>query len=289
MSLLVILVVSAVELTLAPLAHMRDTRWVTAWRDWLGAELAGKSWWDGTLGLLLFAAVPMLVVGLLYGWTCAINGVFGFLFAALLALYCLGPRDLNHDIDNLLQAANDAEREQAGVALAEALDDATGPADEVVLRGIVVEAHDRIFAPLFWLAMLGPSGLVLFRLASVARRSGDDSAYGGLADAAQQLYLILCWVPERLFALGFGIAGSLTHAFDAWRASDDYTLEHGQTVMTRVAMAAMLTPVAEPMVGEATAPEPLITRLRALRGLLNRSYIVWLALLATLALVSVVN
>ncbi|MCC6203080.1 MAG: regulatory signaling modulator protein AmpE [Gammaproteobacteria bacterium] len=278
MSLLVILVVSAIELTLAPLAQVRETRWVTAWHDWLGNELSGRSWWDGTPGLLLLVAVPMLAVGLLYGWIGALGAIFAFAFATLLALYCLGPGDLNQDIDRILQAGSDAERTEAGAALAVNLEDRSGDAAELTLRGIVVAAHDRLFAPLFWLVVLGPAGIVLYRIVAVLRQGGG---YGGMADAARHLHSILCWVPERLFALGFGIAGSLQHAFDAWRATEDYSLEHGQTMMTRVALAALL-PVAE---ADAEA-DTLVSRVRALCGLLNRSYIVWLTLLAALLLAS---
>lgn len=280
MNLLVVLLASAIELTLAPLAQLRDTRWLTAWRDWLGGELSGQAWWDGIPGLLLLAGVPLLAIGLVAGWIGALGVVFGLAFAVLVALYCLGPGDLNQDLERLLQAGSDAERSAVGATFTANLDDASGEEDERVLRGIVVSAHDRIFAPLFWFAVLGPAGIVLYRIAAESRRGGT---YYGLADAARQLHAILNWIPERLFALGCGIAGSLMHAIDAWRAAEDYSLESGQTMMTRVALAALLPP------GEGAATESLVARARALRGLLNRSYVVWLALVAALILANLVG
>ena len=282
MSFLVILVSSAVELVVGSIENLRDVRWISAWHDWADDLLDRFEWWEGPVALLITAAVPMLVVGLFYAWLLNIGWLLAFIFVVILTLYCLGPSDLNRDIDSYLQAATDTDRAAAADMLTSSLDAVEdGSEQDLVLKGTLVEAHDRIYGALFWLALLGPVGIVLFRLATVLRRSADEAGQA-FSSSAQRLYEIMIWIPARLFAFGFGVAGSLTQAFDTWRDEDDYSFTSSQRVIGAVGLAAS-------QFGAVTADseeEATLHQLRVVRGLINRTFVVWLTLLALATVMS---
>jgi AmpE protein len=280
MTFLVVFVSTVVELALGSAASLRDTDWVGGWRDWLTGLLGHQPWWNGLGGLLVTVGVPMLVIGFAGNWLSGWAWPAGFLFGVAVVLYCLGPGDLNRDIDRYFAAANDQERASAADALAVSLDSPREDDAAFALRAMLVAAHDRIFAALFWFVVLGPMGIVLFRQASVMRHDAAE-ATESMSDWAEQLYQILVWIPARLFALGFGIAGSFTHAFEAWREAEDFGLASGERVIGAVGLGAVQS--SQP---EASDAEPS-QRARAVRGLINRTLIVWLTLLALLALAGI--
>ena len=282
MTFLVVLVSTAVELAMGSIATVRDTDWVGAWRDWLTGLLGQQSWWNGLGGLLVTVGIPMLLIGLIGNWLAEWIWLAGFLFGVVVVLYCLGPGDLNRDIDRYFAATGDAERAAAVDALAAAFDSPHEDDPSFATRVMLVEANDRIFAALFWFVVLGPMGIVLFRQASVMRHEAAESSES-MSEWAEQLYQILIWVPARLFALGFGIAGSFTHAFEAWRAAEDFSLGSAQQVLGAVGLAAVQASQAP----EANDAEALLQRARAVRGLINRTLVVWLTLLALLALAGI--
>jgi len=139
-------------------------------------------------------------------------------YSALLLLLCLGPRDLADDVHDLLRAYA-AGDEATTRRLARALQ--RGPTPDPSHRSLVgamfIQSHERLFGVLLWFFVLGPLGAVAYRIVSRLPRllHGDGSTPA--SDFADALHGLLAWIPARITALLFGLAGSLDDALQAWR------------------------------------------------------------------------
>lgn len=173
--------------------------------------------WRSPLLPLAVIAVPVAVTQWLYDGVA--NPVVEIGFAALTLLLCLGPRDLADDVHDLLaaRAAGDSARAQQ---IARALQ--RGPQPDESHRSLMgtlfIQSHEKLFGVLLWFFVLGPAGAVAYRVARRLPRflaeTAPDSAAHRVADWTHNL---LAWVPVRITALLYGLAGSLDDAIGAWR------------------------------------------------------------------------
>jgi len=227
MTFLAIALALVIDRFLGVLAEWRRWDWFNAWTDWLNQRLEGYAFQDGPAGVVLNLAPILLGVGLLYQGLAELLGLFGFLFAAAVLLFSLGPRCLEDDVEEFEGARLRGSREAAchyadelaGGADPEEDDGRDDPWGTVLAtRGVLTEAHERLFGTLFWFAVLGPVGAVLHRLSVVLRghvaQGGRD---GGFARAADLLHAILAWPSARLLAAGYALSGRFAEAASALR------------------------------------------------------------------------
>lgn len=145
------------------------------------------------------------------------NPFVSLAWSALVLLLCLGPRDLADDINSLL-AARAAGDTATATRLARALQ--RGPEPDASHRSLIgalfIQSHERLFGVLLWFFVLGPVGAVLYRVASRLPRLLHQEGETLGAQFADTLHGLLAWIPARITALLFGLAGSLDDALKAW-------------------------------------------------------------------------
>ena len=82
-------------------------------------------------------------------------------------------------------------------------------------------AQREVFGVVFWFVVLpGPCGPVLYRLAAeLEARWGRraDEALEPFGRFARRAFVTLDWIPARLAAIGFAIAGNFEDAISSWR------------------------------------------------------------------------
>jgi len=128
----------------------------------------------GSSRVLLVMAVPVIAVVL-------INMLFhdvwfglpSLAFSILVLFICLGPKDLDGQIDRFLEAWQAGDESTARAAAADLLE-GTPPEPLQELQQALVEktllaGNDRLLAPIFWFTVFsvmgsGPLGVVLYRL-----------------------------------------------------------------------------------------------------------------------------
>jgi membrane protein required for beta-lactamase induction len=224
MNFLALLLGLFVERALTHLFHLREFRWLDPLFDFALRRAAGWSRAPAALALGVFALVLVAPVA----WAAAalagrLGDVPAFAFAVLVLLFSLGPRDLQEEADEY-RAAADAGREDDLRRLARELAERDVPGDAATLdraveRAICVQAVNRVFGVVFWFLVLGPAGAWLFRVTDLMRRRAAFAPPPGAAgDAARALQGLLAWLPARLMAAGFALAGSFDGARAAWRA-----------------------------------------------------------------------
>ncbi len=297
MTFLIIILSLGIDRFLGSLQELRRWEWMPAWARWLGGRFGGNTWWSGPWGLLATLGSVLVLVALVYQGLAATSALLGFAFALLVLIYCLGPRSLDDDIDGLLEARARGDDEAAAMHAAcirgtvpgePGMSDAeTGevPAGDTGINaavdGVLVQAHERLFGVIFWFALLGPLGAVLYRMVAVMdRRVVSGEELGGIEAVNRRLHAILAWPVVRLTALTYGLSGNMMDALAELRPRLTHIGGEHERLLTDVGRGALEMDEST----DAADSDEDEHWLREAHGLVRRSLMVWLVVLALLTL-----
>lgn len=234
--------------------------------------------WRSYAAPLALVVPPVLLVWYLHG---EIASSFAeLLFSSVVLLLCLGPRDLADDVQRLLRARESGDA-QGAAQLSHAL--MRGPEPEptqrTLLGALFIQSHERLFGVLIWFFVFGPAGAVLYRIASrlprILRETQPELAGSAALRGAEALHGLLAWLPARLTALIYGLAGSLDDALLEWRRLELRPHEwrsHTWAILAAVPSASLIEEAddgaAVPVTLEANLHEVMRMQARALLILL---------------------
>lgn len=207
---------------------LRELRWFDPYFDFALARAKGRGRPAAAAVLVLFVAAaiaPVLWVSVLLKETFIPWDLPYLLFAVLIVFLCLGPRDLGAEVDEYCEALDRGDQENARRVLTELSESRhASPRDvDAVEEAIFLQATNRIFGVAFWFVALGPVGAWLFRISDLLRRRAafESARRPEVAEsalpAAEALHGALAWIPVRLAALGYALAGSFDDAWNCWR------------------------------------------------------------------------
>ena len=295
MDLALIAVVLALVLGhVAPgLGSVRRYGWFIGWLRWLGRVFAGQGVWRGRFGLLLAVGLPVLAIGALQ-WLLGDRwyGLPMFVFALLALIYTWGPRDLELDVEAVVDARDPAARRAAAAAL-------FPEGGEPVIEGpTLVEAVFRCalwrwFGVLFWFLLLGPFGALLYRLVALcaqgeARRRLPEAA----SQAAVKTLGVLDWPVAQLMTLALALVGNFDGVFTAWKDTGGASFATDHRYLAAAARASVRSELAEEALDDAdgdfelasaaviASPISGLPELRDAMSLVWRILLLWLAVLA---------
>jgi membrane protein required for beta-lactamase induction len=267
------------------LLHMREPRWLDSYFDQGFRYLdrtRGAAAWFVALAILIVPVLPVL--GLAFAFQDVLLGVLYVGFAAFVLLFSLGPRDLGSEVDDYVAAAESGDEEalrRLAKELVESdLPSGSGRRTMAVEEAVLVQANNRIFGVIFWFMILGPSGAWLFRVGDLMRRravfeAGRESREGqphpSYLNATQALFGILAWMPARLLAVGYAMAGSFEDAVSDWRGYYEDCSDKFFHVNDEVLACAGRGALGE--LGVAT--QPAVRPIQAAMELVNRALLIW--------------
>jgi AmpE protein len=275
-------------------ASMRHYDWYGNWLNWLDAQFPEGSAWRGRWGVAIALLPPLAVVGLFQlALREPLYGLAGLLFAIAVLFYAWGPRDLDLDIDAIVNAPDATSRREAMKKLWPDTAPLTIDAGALV-SAVFQNALRRWFGVLFWFLVLGPCGALLYRLTVLA----SEGAYARrlpaeAGEGARTLLKLLDWPVAQLLTLSLALVGNFDTVLGAWREAGgaSFTLDHNfldaagrASVRTEMAEEAadyaseLGEPASPPPPSAATATE--LPELRDAMSLVWRSLLVWLAILA---------
>jgi membrane protein required for beta-lactamase induction len=293
-SVLALLLALALERGLTHLFHLREPRWLDGYFDWAARVLPERPRGlavGGAVAALLLAVLPVAAVDRALG-----SHLFGLpqlALAVLVLLMSFGPRDLRDEVDDYVDALARGDREAAGRLAKELLegDAASRGAGlrEAVEEAIFVQANNRIFGVIFWFMVLGPAGAWLFRVSDLMRRRAafESARRGGVAapgrDAPALVHGLLAWIPARLAAFSYALAGGFEDAIGNWRIAVDRAsrglLDRTEDLLARVGKGSL-----QPSLAGAASEGLDAATARGAWRIVARSAWIWVAVIALLVL-----
>lgn len=182
---------------------------------------------DGPGRLAWLATVVLMGVGtgLLYRLIADVHGIFAFLAGLLVLWLCMGFRTESRAFEDILLALRLGEIERARSRLGQWRGSDCGQASVAEVARLAIEqalvaAHRTVFGVAFWFVFLGPVGAVLYRTIRFLAedRTWRDEALAPAFDRlARRALEIADWLPVRVTALAFSIAGNFEDALYCWR------------------------------------------------------------------------
>jgi AmpE protein len=290
-TLLAVLLVLACARVLPDLTRFRDFSWLRVWLSrWPGVAPAGEA--RSSIPLVLLPLVVFVVCAVIQlALDRVLSGLPEFAFGVIVLFYCWGPRDLDADIEAVLKAPDSERRQAAAQALRSAPTQTTLALESASLvEAAFACALSRWFGVLFWFVILGPAGALGYRVVQLLAR---DVEFASQIDTDQHALLDRCarvldWAPAHLMVLALALVSEFDAVIKTWR---DYHAAHGRGyftldlgflgVLARAGIDADLVAGGEPL---ADIGNPLL-ELGDARTVLRRILVVWLAIIAIIALV----
>lgn len=276
MALISIILSLILDRTFRHLHELRELTWFERYTHKLSGFIKSGSGWIKLTMVLALPVLAFVVMQFLlfdFFW-----GIFYLGFSIVTLFYCLGPACLNSDIDAYLDARSLGDEDEAlhYAAVLTERSASTSPDQQSndVIRAILSAANERIFSVLFWFVLLGPLGALLYRLTSnISKQNEADTS---LINAAKLIHASMAWAPARLLAIGYALTGHFDGAVHAYRnrpAEDDISLSN-YDVLVNTGLGALYQ---QEITDE-------ISGIRSARGLVLRSILIWIAMLALLTL-----
>lgn len=294
-----------------------------AWVRWSARNFdAGKSlyawlaWGFAVAGPSLAALIIYWLLDVFVGWPLAV------IWSVMVLYATLGFRQFSFHFTLIRDALADGDEDRARELLAnwQRIDAKELPRSEIVRHVIehsVLSAQHHVFGVLSWFSVLavfgfGPAGAVLYRLSEfVVRYWKHKSAThhlpvsNALCQAATDAWVAIDWLPTRITAISFAVMGSFEEAIDGWRnfeprfdGDNDGILLAATSGAVNVRLGKGASVATFPVAGVHTIPldisdvsnqstvgqTPELAHMAIIVGLVWRTVVMWMVLLALLTL-----
>ncbi|MDM4764698.1 CobD/CbiB family protein [Pelomonas sp. SE-A7] len=302
---------------------------VIAWVRWTGRNFDAGREHHATVVWTITAVGPALLAAIIHIAIRQFSEVLALAFTVLTLYLTLGFRQFSHyftDIRDALERGDELEARRLLSAWRH-LDASELPRTELlrhVVEHSLLAAHRHVFGVFFWFVVLstvglGPAGAVLYRMAEFASRywafksrTTDAPTNERLMQLSRQLFGWVDHVPARLTATGFAIVGNFEEAVNGWRRDASLWMHANEGIILASAAGALgiqLGGRAAPGVtpdrsktfesggdsdatgaAGSTPGTPLqLGHLQSVVGLVWRSVVLWMLLLALLTLANLVG
>lgn len=231
MNLIALALGLGMERLLTHLLHLRELRWLDPYFDMGLKSICRFGGLPAMLLTIIVIALPTAPVALAaYAIHDVVLGLPYVAFATFVLIFSLGPRDLAEEVDEYVVALNRGDLERAERVAKELLEtdvpNQPGSHTRAVEAAIFVQANNRVFGVVLWFMLLGPAGAWLFRVSDMLRRRATYEAgrreWEGCSvrflRAVCSVHGLLAWLPSRLVAVGYALAGSFETAIASWKA-----------------------------------------------------------------------
>jgi adenosylcobinamide-phosphate synthase len=174
------------------------------------------------------AALPSIILLVAYVFAASYSWPLTLLLGVGFLYLTMGFRQFSHHFTTIHQALRAGEFQAAKQRLASwrghNVDELnSSEVARLAIEEALLASHHHVFAPLFWFAILGPAGALLYRLSLYFRNawSADDSEAGAFGHFAEAAFAVIDWLPVRLTAVSFAVVGNFEDAVYCWRSQAD--------------------------------------------------------------------
>jgi AmpE protein len=228
MNLIAMLIVLGTESLWKSFSAVRPYQWLIDYAAWLWQRMGMERWFGSSYGVALALAPGVLAVGLiqliLWSGEGFIIWIVKLAFAVAVLIVSIGVRGLQPELENYRSALERNDSEAAYLHVRHLLPE--GPpanADELnrrLIEVMLIRNNERLLAILFWFALAGPVGAVLYRSVCQlkgARQSGNVTS-PGFHGAVLRVHAVFDWIPARITGVCYAIIGSFVESMQQWRA-----------------------------------------------------------------------
>ena len=264
-----------------------------------GAAAKVKMGWG--IGILVIYAIPILcITGLLQLTGTNFFGLATMLVHILVLLIAFDRTQPGRIASEFLEKWRAGDMEVCVEYISRELGTSSPPdeSDEQALldyfsKHFTYRCFEKMFVMFFWYMLTGPIGIVFCYVSYQLRDSHSDDQMAEQVNLVALLIQVLEWIPIRLLAITFSLAGNFVHCFenvkrifwDMDKNTDNAELLHS---LAGCALAEILKLDAEEGEGSNSSEESVkaheVARIEALQGLLERSQAIWLSVFALISI-----
>jgi adenosylcobinamide-phosphate synthase len=300
---------------------------LTAWMRWTGRNFDAGRDHHAWVVWLITTLVPALLTTAVFWGLAQFSLILALLWNVAVLYVTLGFRQFSHYFTDIRDALDRGDELTARELLSHwrHLDASELPRTELlrhVIEHSLLAAHRHVFGVFFCFVVfsavgLGPAGAVFYRLTEFASRywAYKNRSVGMVANErlmllSQRLFSHIDHLPSRLTAFGFAVVGNFEEAVNCWRRDAVLWKHKNEGIILAAAAGAVgvqlgghaapgVTPDRSKTFDSGDAPEtagaegstpgmpPVPGHLSSVVGLVWRSVILWMLLLALLSLANV--
>lgn len=277
--------------------------WFVRYANRLSRDLNAGRPVHGTIGWVLGVVPWVAAVLIVYYVMWALNPALAWVWNVAVLYACIQLRHVMQDYGTVAEALRAGELERARDLLMRWRGEPANEWTETEIARVAIEtallrAHRDLFAVIAWFVVLpGPAGAVMYKLSAIlADKWGRrvDEEFGPFGRFAARLFQILDWVPLRMTAIGFAIAGDFEDAVQCWRGQFRAWTDPETGVILASGAGALGVRLGGPLPKEGSVqyrPElglgddPDANYMQSAVGLIWRTLVIWMIvlLLVTLA------
>ena len=303
------LIAAIVALVLGHLAPsfadaVRHYGWYRDLIRWFNSRFAEGSFWRGRWGIVLALLPAVLAVGLLQvALEGRLWGISGLVFGTVVLFLVWGPRDLDKDVEAILDAPDAISRSKRVTRMVEEAHTPGGSSG--LVEAVFRNALRRWFGVLFWFLILGPVGAIIYRLSVLTAVGGIAAEVpSGTREGAHTWLAVLEWPVAQLMTLVLALVGNFDSVLGAWRHAGGGSMTLSSRFLGAAARASVNSELSEqgdvwssdedenesgiaaPVVGMGLPDMP---SLRDAMSLVWRSLLAWLAVMALFVIAGFVS
>ena len=293
MVFIIIITVLFAERYLLEQEDFRQHLWFRDYCRWFRHLPMGEWLSESRAGIIALLFLPLAILLIVHSWSISVlGGTPEWLLAFFVLILALGPKDLEHQVTDFIDARDHGSTERANRVASEIMgrkaEESEPELSIKVSQAIVEQANNRLIAVLFWFCILGPFGAMLYRLTSLAEQfSRDDNERQAIHQQAFHLLHILNWVPARILAATYALVGNFDNVLLAWHHWKDESRNQyesdAQGLLVLTGSAALGHTPEETMPEDATDLPPLV---EDALSLVLRSLTIWVVLLGIIQVVA---
>ncbi len=159
-------------------------------------------------------------------------------------------------------------------------------------KQLIHRSFERMFVMFFWYMLAGPILVAFSYISYQLSDSHADEQAAETVNAVDVFISVLEWIPLRLLALTFSLAGNFEQCFKSVKRTFwEFSLASNNAQLlydySQCALAGMAAEIAEEndLMQECQSPiEKEVFRIRALQALLERSQAIWLVILGLITI-----
>ena len=180
----------------------------------------GRGWRSHGVTAWVLAVIPLTILATALSWLPYIGWLVD-----ILALYCaLGMRSLGEHVQPVADALRRQDLDEARTRVGYLVSRQTSELDatdvaRAATESVLDNGSDAVFAAIFWFAVAGAPGVVLYRLSNTldAMWGYRNERFERFGWAAARIDDVLNYIPARLVALTYAVLGKTRAALRCWR------------------------------------------------------------------------